>query len=104
MNLDFSQLNFQYLIQARDLAKQDRQRAGVLLGIPDEMVCLLPDLSPQLLAQIRQIKSPLVIPRQEIWWWSRFLVALRDGQSAELETIMDHASLILGGAEDAGSQ
>ena len=72
MHLDFSHLNFQYLIQARDLARQDRQRAGVLLGIPDEMVCLLPDLSPQLLAQILQIKPPLVIPRQEIWWWSRF--------------------------------
>ena len=104
MNLDFSQLNFQYLIQARDLARQDRQRASVLLGIPDEMVCLLPDLSPQLLAQILQIKSPLVIPRQEIWWWSRFLVALQDGRSAELATLMDQASLILGGVEDAGSQ
>ena len=104
MNLDFSHLNFQYLIQARDLARQDRQRAGVLLGIPDEMVCLLPDLSPQLLAQILQIKPPLVIPRQEIWWWSRFLVALRDGQSAELETIMDQALLILGGVEDVGSR
>ena len=104
MNLDFSHLNFQYLIQARDLARQDRQRAGVLLGIPDEMVCLLPDLSPQLLAQVLQIKPPLVIPRQEIWWWSRFLVTLRDGQSAELETIMDQASLILGEVEGVGNR
>ena len=96
MKMDFSQVNLQYLIQARDLTRQDPRVASVLLGIPDEMACLLPDLRPQQLTQIIQIKSPLLIPRQEAWWWSRLFTALCDGRSDEIEATIEHASLILG--------
>lgn len=93
MKTDFSQLNLQYLIQARDLTQQDPQLGAILLGIPDEMAHLLSDLSPQQLTQIIQIKSPLLTPRQEAWWWSQLLTALRDGRLDEIDAIMEHASL-----------
>ena len=95
MKVDFSQVNLQYLIQARDLAQQDPKLAAVLLGIPDEMAYLLSDLSAQALAQIIQIKPPLLIPRQEAWWWSRLFMALRDGRADEIEAIIEQASLIV---------
>ena len=100
MNWDFSHLNLEYLIQARDLAIEDQGQAGAILGIPDAMAGILPDLTPQLLADITHINHPLVIPRQDVWWWSRLLVALQSGQPAEIETVMAHASLIPGAAEE----
>jgi len=99
MNWDFSHLNLEYLIQARDLAIEDQRRAGAILGIPDAMVGILPDLTPQLLANITRINHPLVTPRQDVWWWSRLLVALQGGQSAEMEAVMAQAALISGAAE-----
>ena len=95
MKMDFSQVNLQYLIQARDLAKQDPQMAAVLLGIPDEIACMLSELSAQELTQIIQIKAPLLIPRQGAWWWSRLLTALRDRRPDEIEAVIEHASLIV---------
>ncbi len=95
MKMDFSQVNLEYLIQARDLSKQDPALAPVLLDIPDEMACMLPELSPHQLTQILQIKPPLVIPRQEAWWWSRLFTALRDGRPEEIETIVEQASLLV---------
>ena len=104
MNWDFSHLNLEYLIQARDLAIEDQGRAGAILGIPDAMAGILPDLTPQLLANISRFNHPLVTPRQDVWWWSRMLVALQDGQPAEIETVMAHASLIPGAAEEERDQ
>ena len=95
MKRDFSQVNLQYLIQARDLTQQDPQLGGILLGIPDEMATLISDLSPQQLTQIIQIKSPLLTPRQEAWWWSRLFNALRDGRIDEINAVMEQASLFL---------
>ena len=94
MKMDFSQVNLQYLIQARDLTQQDPQLATVLLGIPDEIACMLPELSPHQLTQIIHIKPPLLIPRQEAWWWSRLFTALGDGRHDEIEAVMEHAALI----------
>jgi len=94
MNCDFSHLNLEYLIQARDLARSDQRRASAILGIPDSMAGTLSELTPQLLANITRINHPLVTPRPDVWWWSRLLVALQSGQSAEIETVMAHASLI----------
>ena len=90
--MDFSQLNVQYLIQARELSKQNLQLAAAILGINDDMACLISDLTPQTLTQIIQINPPLLIPRQETWWWSRFITALRDGHPAEIEAIIGHGS------------
>ncbi len=95
MKMDFSQVNLQYLIQARDLTKQDPQLAAIFLGIPDEIACMLPDLTPHQLAQIIQIKPPLLIPRQEAWWWSRLFTALSDGRPDEIEAVVEHALLIV---------
>ena len=95
MKMDFSHMNLEYLIQVRDLSKQDPQLAAVLLDIPDEMACMLAELSPHQLTQILHIKLPLVIPRQEAWWWSRLFTALRDGRSEEIEAIVEHASLLV---------
>ena len=95
MNIDFSSVNLQYLIQRRDLTKQDPQLAAVLLGIPDEMACMLPELFPHQLTQIIHIKPPLLIPRQEAWWWSRLFTALGDGRPDEIESVIKHASLIV---------
>ena len=79
MNWDFSHLNLEYLIQARDLALEDRQRAGAILGVPEAMASILADLTPQLLARLTRIDHPLVTPRPDVWWWSRLLVALHSG-------------------------
>ncbi len=95
MKMDFSHMNLEYLIQARDLSKQDPALAAVLLDIPDEMSCMLPELSPHQLTQILQIKPPLVIPRQEAWWWSRLFTALRGGRPGEIEAIVEQASLLV---------
>ncbi|MCB1760541.1 MAG: flagellar transcriptional regulator FlhD [Gammaproteobacteria bacterium] len=95
MNSDFSRLNLEYLIQARDLVIADPHRAGVILGIPDVMTRILSDLTPPLLTDIIRIKHPLVVLRRDVWWWSRLLVALQEGQTAEIETVAEQASLIL---------
>ena len=99
MDWNFSHLNLEYLIQARDLARSDQCRACAILGVPEAMAGILADLPPQLLANIVRVNHPLVTPRPDVWWWSRLLVALQGGQSAEIEVVMAHASVILGAAE-----
>ena len=96
MNCDFSHLNLEYLIQARDLSIANQRQAGAILGIPDALAGLLPDLTPKMLASLARIPQPLITPRRDLWWWSRLLLALQDGQPAEIETVMEQASLILG--------
>jgi len=95
MKMDYSQVNLQYLIQTRDLIRQNPQLGAILLGIPDEMAYQLSDLSPQQLTQIIQIKSPLLSPRQEAWWWSQLFTALRHGRLDEIDAVVEHASLFL---------
>lgn len=94
MNLDFSHVNLEYLIQARDLAERDPERAATLLGIPNDLAQLLGELTPHDLAHVSHIKLPLLIPRQEPWWWSRLFTAIRGGRTEEVEVIIEHASLI----------
>ncbi|HHH48365.1 flagellar transcriptional regulator FlhD [Thiohalobacter sp. IOR34] len=94
MSFDFSQVNLQYFIQARDLAKQDPELVATMLGIPDEMARLLAGLTPKELAHVSLIKQPLLLPRQEAWWWSRLFTAVREGRAEEIEAIMEHAPLI----------
>lgn len=94
MNFDFSQVNLQYLIQARDLAQQDPDLIASLLGIPTDMAHLMATLTPKQLAHVSLIKPPLLIPRQETWWWSRLFTAVREGRVEEIEAIMEHVTLI----------
>ncbi|MCB1753515.1 MAG: hypothetical protein KDI74_17520 [Gammaproteobacteria bacterium] len=96
MNSDFSRLNLEYLIRARDLAMADPHRAGAILGIPDVLTGLLLELTPKMLASLTRIHHPLITPHRDLLWWSRLLVALQDGQPGEIEMVMEQAPLILG--------
>ena len=94
MEIDFSQVNLQYLIQARDLAKEDPERAAVLLGVESTLTEMLAEVTPAELMHITRIKVPLLRPHEQIWWWSRFLQAIKDGQSGEIDALLEHANLI----------
>ncbi len=48
----------------------------------------------RMLAHVSLIKQPLLLPRQEAWWWSRLFTAVREGRAEEIEAIMEHAPLI----------
>ena len=94
-NIDFSRVNLHYLICARDLARASPARAGVLLGAPDALGQLLAQLDPEALAAVAEIKAPLLILRQEPWWWKRLFAALRTGRQGEVQTVLEQASLII---------
>ncbi len=94
MDFDFSGINLEYLIRARDLAKRDPEFVATLLGMEIEMALLLADLKPKELTRISLIKQPLLMPRQEPWWWSRLFVALREGHADEIEAVIEHAPLV----------
>ena len=95
MELDFSKLNLQYLLQARDLARRDTAAAAALLGISTELAALLGHLADEHFAPLAQIKVPLVLPRGELWWWGRLFEACEAGDLHAIHAIVDHASLVL---------
>jgi hypothetical protein len=95
MDIDFSKLNLQYLVRARDLAQIDRELAAGLLGVSSEVVSLLASASPEHLAALATIKVPLVVPRGERWWWIRLLEVIAEGDADELQSVLEHAGLIL---------
>ena len=47
MDWDFSKVNAEYLIQARDLARSNPRAAAMLLGLSDDLVQLLSEISPR---------------------------------------------------------
>lgn len=94
MEIDFSRVNLEYLMRARDLARNDIEVTAALLGIPLELARLFAEVTPEELVQVIEIKVPLLLPRQEPWWWQRLLRALREGRTEELKTIIEHASLM----------
>jgi len=66
---DFSSINYQYLLKARDVARRDPDLVVALLGIPKELVEPLAQTSPSALAALMQINEPLLTLREESWWW-----------------------------------
>lgn len=94
MEMNFSRVNLEYLIQARDLAREDTQAMAVLLGMPRQLACVLAEVAPEELAQVIAIKAPLLVPRQEPWWWQRLFKAVREGRPDEVEAVIEHASLM----------
>ncbi len=94
MDYDFSQLNLQYLIQARDIARHDPEMAAVLLGMPIKLVHMLAELNPETMTRMMEIRIPLLIPRDQPLWWSRLFKAVQKGKPAELQAVFEHASLI----------
>lgn len=95
MEMDFSKVNLEYFIQARDFARQNEEMLSVLLGMSPELAHLLAKTTAQQLAHIAEIKPPLLVPRQEAWWWQRFLMAVREDKTDELKVVMEHASLMI---------
>lgn len=95
MDIDFSKLNLQYLIQSRDVALQVPELLPQLLGVPKSLADLLTEVTSEDLSQILQITSPLFVPRQEYWWWDRLLRALREGRTDEIDIVLEHASLVV---------
>lgn len=91
--MDFSDVNLAYLLHARDLARQDPAAAGTLLGIPESLAYQFGELTPAGLVKLKSYKPPLIVPRHNLWWWERLLRALADGESAELQIILEHAGL-----------
>ena len=95
MEMDFSRINLEYLIQARDLARQDPEMSSIVLGMSLELARLLAESTPQELAQVAEIKPPLFVPRQEAWWWQRFFMAMHECRTDELKAILEHVSLMI---------
>lgn len=93
-SVDFSDVNFQYLFCAHELARTSSARAAVLLGAPDALIALLAELDADALAAVREIKAPLLILRQAPWWWQRLFAALRDDRPDELRAVLEHAGLM----------
>jgi len=94
-DIDFSRVNLQYLICARDLVRDYPERAAVLLGVPDDIVQLLADLDAAMLVAVTEVKAPLLVLRQEAWWWHRLFTALHAGGSDELRAVLEQAGLMV---------
>ena len=94
-DIDFSRVNFEYLICARDLARSYPQRAAVLLGATDDLVRLLAELDPAALVAVTAVKAPLLMLRQEFWWWDRLFTALQSGCPDELRAVLEQVGLIV---------
>lgn len=95
MDADFSKLNLEYLIQARDLTRANPRTGSLLLGVPDDLTELLSRVSARELALITQFKPPLIAPRHALWWWQRLLRALEAGEPEELRVILEHSGLLM---------
>jgi hypothetical protein len=103
-DIDFSRANLQYLICARDLARDYPERAAVLLGAPDALVQLLAELDPAALVAVTEVKAPLLVLRQEPWWWERLFTALQADCPDELRAVLEQAGLIVASGETRGSR
>ncbi len=95
MEMDFSNLNLQYLLQVRDIAQKHPELAAAILGLPKEMIGLLSTVSVDGLAKVAVSKAPLLTLRGDSWWWSNLLNALRDNQPGEVEVVLEHANLAI---------
>jgi hypothetical protein len=96
-DIDFSRVNLQYLICARDLARDFPERAAMLLGVPDDLVALLVELEPAALVAVTKVSAPLLILRQEPWWWHRLFTALQAGRPDEIRAVLEQAGLMVAG-------
>jgi len=91
---DFSRINFEYLLLAQDVAKQNSRIATHKLGIHPEFIQLFSEITPQALSHIIQIKEPLLTLRQEPLWWGRFFKAIDSGAQDEIKFVLEHVSII----------
>jgi len=101
-DIDFSRVNLQYLICARDLAREFPERAAVLLGVPEDLVQFLAELESAALVAVTEISAPLLILRQEPWWWHRLFTALQADRPDELGAVLEQAGLLVAGGAPRG--
>ncbi len=94
-DIDFSRANLQYLLCARDLARDYPKRAAVSLGATEALVQRLAELDPAALVAVTEVKAPLLVLRQETWWWDRLFTALQAGRPDELRAVLDQAGLMV---------
>ena len=102
MSSDFSEINLQYLLQARDLARQNAGLAGAVLGLPGETVELLGGLTPKTLAAIARVQAPLITLLPDRQWWSCLLTALKENDPKEIEVLIAQAPVIVATSGEGG--
>ena len=95
MNIDFSNVNLEYLLHARDIAREDHQVAASLLGTPPELATLLTQAPNTNLAKISRVKMPLMAVRGDAVWWFRLFKALAEENEEELDVILQAVNLTL---------
>ncbi|HET7674316.1 MAG TPA: hypothetical protein VFL54_02235 [Gammaproteobacteria bacterium] len=88
MDVDFSHLNLTYLIQARDLCREDPEMAALLLDIPPHLAAALSTTDPSALSYVGAVSLPLVSPRGNMQWWHRLFDALRENDPAEIQAVV----------------
>jgi hypothetical protein len=93
MDVDFSTVNLQYLLRARDCAREDLQRSAVVLGITPALAQLLAQSEPELFGAFPKIQVPLVMLQGAPWWWTRLFEAIRSGRTDELEAVLEHLAV-----------
>jgi hypothetical protein len=76
------------------LAKIDREKAAVILGVDAALTELFAQVTPAELAHFSSVRAPLIRPLDEFWWWSRLLHAIKSGESAKIEVLLEQANLI----------
>ncbi len=93
MEIDFSNLNLQYLLQVRDIARNRPELAVAILGLPKERVSMLATITVDGLSKIARIKAPLLTLRGDPGWWSRLFTSLKEPRTGEVEVVLEHAGL-----------
>jgi len=93
MKIDFSDVNLQYLIHVRDIAREDPEVAAPLLGMSPELANMLAQAPGEYLTKIAQVKVPLVAARGDAVWWYRLFKALTDENPEEVEAVLQAAGL-----------
>jgi len=95
MKIDFSNINLQYLIHFRDVAREDPDLAASLMGMSPELAKLLSQVPSDYLVRISSVKIPLLTARGDAVWWYRLFTALADDNSEEVEAVLRAANLAI---------
>ncbi|MBT2988843.1 MAG: flagellar transcriptional regulator FlhD [Candidatus Thiodiazotropha sp. (ex Ctena orbiculata)] len=93
VKVDFSNINLEYLIHIRDIAREDPAVAAPLLGMSPELATLLAQAPSEYLAKISEVKVPLMAARGDAIWWYRLFKALVEENREEVEVVLQAASL-----------
>lgn len=93
VKIDFSNVNLEYLIHVRDIAREDPEVAASLLGMSPELATLLAQAPSEYLTKISQVKVPLMAARGDAIWWYRLFKALVEENREEVEVVLQAVSL-----------